>query len=172
MRILLINGPNLNLLGKREPEIYGRLTLAQIEARVAERAKALGVELRTFQSNHEGALVDYLQAEAPAADGIILNGGALTHYGLSLRDALISVDKPAIEVHISNIHGRDWFRRRSVTADVCRGVVAGLGWFGYVAALEALVESSKGSGLPTARKAPAARKAPPRSRPAPARKRR
>ncbi len=167
MRILLINGPNLNLLGKREPEIYGRLTLAQIEARVAGRAKALGVELRTFQSNHEGAIVDYLQAEAPLADGIILNGGALTHYGLSLRDALIAVGKPAIEVHISNIHGREWFRRRSVTAEVCIGVVAGLGWFGYVAALEALVELTKGSRRPAPRKAPA------RRRPAaPARKRR
>jgi 3-dehydroquinate dehydratase-2 len=158
MRILLINGPNLNLLGKREPEIYGRLTLAQIEARVAARAKALGVELRAFQSNHEGAIVDYLQAEAPGADGIILNGGALTHYGLSLRDALIAVDKPAIEVHISNIHGREWFRRRSVTAEVCIGVVAGLGWFGYVAALEALVERAKGSRLPPARKSPAGKR--------------
>ena len=143
MRILLINGPNLNTLGQREPEIYGRLTLAEIEARVAERAKALGVELRAFQSNHEGALVDYLQQEAPGADGIIINPGALTHYGLSLRDALAAAGKPAIEVHISNIYGREWFRRRSVTADVCRGLVAGLGWFGYIAALEALVELVK-----------------------------
>jgi 3-dehydroquinate dehydratase-2 len=164
MRILLVNGPNLNLLGKREPEIYGRLTLAQIEARVSARAKALGVELRTFQSNHEGAIIDYLQAEAPAADGIILNGGALTHYGLSLRDALVAVGTPAIEVHISNIHGREWFRRRSVTADACRGVVAGLGWFGYVAALEALVESSKGSRRAPARKAPARKRAAARRR--------
>jgi 3-dehydroquinate dehydratase-2 len=140
MRMLLINGPNLNTLGQREPEVYGRLTLAEIEARVAERAKALGVELRAFQSNHEGALVDYLQQEAPAADGIIINPGALTHYGLSLRDALAAAGKPAIEVHISNIYGREWFRRRSVTADVCRGLVAGLGWFGYIAALEALVQ--------------------------------
>lgn len=170
MRILLINGPNLNLLGTREPEIYGRLTLSQIEARVAERAKALGAELRTFQSNHEGAIVDYLQAEAPLADGIIINGGALTHYGLSLRDALLSVGKPAIEVHISNIHGRDWFRRRSVTADVCRGVIAGLGWYGYVAALEALVEGAKGSRRP-AKRATAARKAPARKRPAARRRR-
>ena len=143
MRVLLINGPNLNTLGQREPEVYGRLTLADIEARVAERAKALDVELRTFQSNHEGAIIDYLQQEAAAADGIIINPGALTHYGLSLRDALAAADKPAIEVHISNVHGRERFRRRSVTADVCRGVVAGLGWFGYIAALEALVELKK-----------------------------
>ena len=140
MRILLINGPNLNTLGRREPEVYGRVTLADIEARVAERAKALGAELRAFQSNHEGAIVDYLQREEPSADGIIINPGALTHYGLSLRDALAAAGKPTIEVHISNIYGRERFRRRSVTAEVCLGLVAGLGWFGYVAALEALVE--------------------------------
>ena len=140
MRILLINGPNLNTLGQREPEIYGRLTLADIETRVAERAKALGAELRTFQSNHEGALIDYLQQEAPDADGIIINGGAFTHYSLALRDALASAGTPAIEVHISNIYSRERFRRRSVTADVCRGMVTGLGWFGYIAAREALVE--------------------------------
>jgi len=140
MRILLINGPNLNTLGQREPEVYGHLTLADIEVRVAERAQALGVDLRCFQSNHEGAIIDYLQQEAPAADGIIINPGALTHYGLSLRDALAAAGMPAIEVHISNIYGRELFRRRSVTAGVCRGLIAGLGWFGYVAALEALAQ--------------------------------
>ncbi|MDP3767048.1 MAG: type II 3-dehydroquinate dehydratase, partial [Dehalococcoidia bacterium] len=150
MRILLINGPNLNMLGEREPEVYGRLTLAEIESKVAERAKALGAELRSFQSNHEGAIVDFIQQEAPAADGLIINGGALTHYGLSLRDALAGAGKPAIEVHISNIYGRERFRRRSVTADVCRGLIAGLGWHGYVAALEALVDlASKKLGAPT-----------------------
>ncbi|OGO50582.1 MAG: type II 3-dehydroquinate dehydratase [Chloroflexi bacterium RBG_16_68_14] len=143
MRILLINGPNLNTLGQRQPEVYGRLTLAEIEAKVAERAKALGAELRAFQSNHEGAIVDYLQQEAPGADGIIINPGALTHYGLSLRDALAGTGKPAIEVHISNIYGREPFRRRSVMSGVCQGVVAGLGWRGYVAALEVLVELIK-----------------------------
>lgn len=143
MRCLLINGPNLNTLGRREPEVYGRVTLADIEARVGERAKELGVELRTFQSNHEGAIIDYLQKEAADAHGIIINPGALTHYGLSLRDALSAAGKPAIEVHISNIYGRERFRRRSVTAEVCRGLVAGLGWRGYITALEALVELAK-----------------------------
>ncbi|MEX0786385.1 MAG: type II 3-dehydroquinate dehydratase [Dehalococcoidia bacterium] len=146
MRILLINGPNLNTLGQREPEVYGKLTLGDIEKKVAERAKELGAEVRAFQSNHEGAIVDYLQKEGPGADGIILNGGALTHYGLSLRDAVAGAAKPTIEVHISNIYTRERFRRRSLTAEVCRGVITGLGWFGYIAALEALVELLKEPG--------------------------
>jgi 3-dehydroquinate dehydratase-2 len=140
MRILLINGPNLNTLGTREPEVYGSMTLAQIEAKVQERAAALGVELATFQSNHEGAIIDFIQQEAPAAGGIILNGGAFTHYSLAIRDALASVDRPAVEVHISNIYGREAFRRRSVTAAACKGVVAGLGWYGYIVALEWLCQ--------------------------------
>ena len=143
MRILLINGPNLNTLGQREPEVYGSLTLQEIEARVAERAAALGVEVKAFQSNHEGAMVDFIQGEAAGAEGMIINPGALTHYGLSLRDAIAASGLPAIEVHISNIYGRERFRRRSVTADVCRGLVAGLGWRGYVVALEGLVEMLK-----------------------------
>jgi 3-dehydroquinate dehydratase-2 len=140
MRILLINGPNLNMLGRRQPEIYGTMTLQDIVDKVTKRAQELDVEIVSFQSNHEGAIVDFLQQEAPSAGGIIINPGALTHYGLSLRDALAAAGKPAIEVHISNIYGRERFRRRSVTADVCRGVVAGLGWYGYVAALEALAK--------------------------------
>jgi 3-dehydroquinate dehydratase-2 len=143
MRVLLINGPNLNMLGQREPEIYGNLSLADIEARVAERAKGLGVEVKAFQSNHEGAIVDFIQQEQGGADGIIINGGALTHYGLSLCDALAGAGIPAIEVHISNIHGREPFRRRSVTGGVCKGVIAGLGWYGYIAALEALAGEGK-----------------------------
>ncbi len=140
MRILLINGPNLNTLGEREPEVYGGLSLADIEAQVREKAAALNVELSTFQSNHEGAIIDFIQAESSGAAGIIINPGALTHYSLSLRDALAASGLPAIEVHISNIYGRESFRRHSVTADVCRGVVAGLGWRGYLAALRSLIE--------------------------------
>lgn len=138
MRILLINGPNLNTLGTREPEVYGKMTLPEIEARVREKAEDLKLELRPFQSNSEGAIIDFIQSEAPNAAGIIINPGALTHYSLALRDALAASGLPAIEVHISNIYGREHFRRRSVTAACCWGIVAGLGWRGYVAALEAL----------------------------------
>jgi 3-dehydroquinate dehydratase-2 len=140
MKILLVNGPNLNLLGQREPEVYGSVTLADIEARVREHAAGLNAEVLSFQSNHEGAIVDFLQEQASEADGLIINGGALTHYGLSLRDAIAASGLPAIEVHISNIYGRESFRRRSVTAAVCRGMVTGLGWQGYLAALDALVQ--------------------------------
>jgi 3-dehydroquinate dehydratase-2 len=140
MRLLLINGPNLNTLGTREPDVYGSMTLSEIESKVQARAGELGVELATFQSNHEGAIIDFIQQEAATADGIILNGGAFTHYSLAIRDALQSASKPAVEVHISNIYSREPFRRRSVTAGACRGVITGLGWYGYIAALEWLVQ--------------------------------
>jgi 3-dehydroquinate dehydratase-2 len=138
MRILLINGPNLNTLGTREPDIYGKTTLPEIEAKVREKATSLGLDLVTFQSNSEGALIDFIQAESPNAAGIIINPGALTHYSFALRDALAASGLSAVEVHISNIYGREHFRRRSVTAASCRGLVAGLGWRGYVVALESL----------------------------------
>ena len=145
MRILVVNGPNLNTLGTREPEVYGSDTLPDIMGRLEERARDLGVEIKTFQSNHEGAIIDFVQQEAPEADGVIINPGALTHYGLSLRDALAGCGRPAIEVHISNLYAREPFRRRSVTAAVCVGVISGLGWRGYLLALEALVGLAKTS---------------------------
>ena len=138
MRFLLINGPNLNTLGKRQPDIYGTLTLKEIEARVAQRAAERGVDLRSFQSNHEGALIDFIQTEAGEAQGVIINPGALTHYGLALRDALEDCGLPFIEVHLSDIHAREPFRRHSVMADIAAGQISGQGWEGYLRALDAL----------------------------------
>ena len=138
LKVLLVNGPNLNLLGQRQPEIYGSTTLKDIEQKVTKRARELEVDVRCFQSNHEGAIVDFLQEEGPTATGIIINPGALTHYSYTLRDTLQAIDKPTIEVHITNIHGREWFRRRTVTGDAADAVIAGLGAHGYIVALEAL----------------------------------
>ncbi|HEY8837154.1 MAG TPA: type II 3-dehydroquinate dehydratase [Dehalococcoidia bacterium] len=139
MRILLINGPNLNLLGARRPEIYGRTTLADIEAEARDRATAAGVELICYQSNSEGALIDFIQEHAGGAVGIIMNPGAFTHYSYALRDAVEATELPLIEVHLSNIHARESFRHTSVIAPVAVGQVAGLGRHGYPAALDALI---------------------------------
>src|SRR3990170_3289183 len=139
MRILLVNGPNLNALGQRQPEIYGSLTLREIEERVVRRGQELEAEVRCFQSNSEGAIVDFLQAEAAGADGAIINPGALTHYSLTLRDALEATKLPIVEVHISNIYAREEFRHHSVIADIAVGQISGLGWRGYLAALDHLV---------------------------------
>ena len=136
MKILVIHGPNLNILGSRQVSLYGDKTLAEINSLLDKAAYELGVELETFQSNHEGALVDFIQEKSSEATGIIINPGALTHYGLSLRDALADTSLPVIEVHLSNIYAREEFRQQSVIAPVSRGQISGLGWRGYIAALE------------------------------------
>jgi 3-dehydroquinate dehydratase-2 len=138
--ILVLNGPNLNLLGRREPAVYGTMTLDAICEMLQRRGAELGSNVQCFQSNSEGALIDYIQQHSNNADGIIINGGALTHYSIALRDALAATPVPAIEVHISNIYAREEFRHHSVIAAVCRGHIVGLGWRGYLLALEALIE--------------------------------
>jgi len=137
--IHVLNGPNLNLLGTREPQIYGRETLADIEARCREKAESLGVPLLFAQSNHEGGLVDLVQA-AREAGGLAINPAAYTHTSIALRDALAAVDVPKVEVHLSNVHAREPFRRRSFVSPVVDGVIAGFGSAGYLLALDALAE--------------------------------
>jgi 3-dehydroquinate dehydratase II len=139
MRIAVLNGPNLNLLGQREPDIYGRTSLPEIEAMVREAARTHAVEIDWFQSNHEGALVDAVQALRGRADGALINAGALTHSSLALRDALLAVQVPFVELHLSNIFAREPERRRSVIADLAVGMVTGFGAQSYLLALQALV---------------------------------
>jgi len=136
MKILVLNGPSLGTLGRREPEVYGTQTLADLERLVAGRAKELGVELGFRQSNHEGQLVDWIETEP--SDAIIINPGALSHYSLALADALRGSGKPVVEVHISNVFSREPERHRMVTAAAAKGVISGLGFDGYLAALEYL----------------------------------
>lgn len=135
-RILILNGPNINVLGRRNPSIYGTLTLAEINQLISERADELGVEVFFYQSNLEGELIDRIQESWGNIDGIVINPGALTHYSYSLKDALIDAVVPVIEVHLGNIHAREEWRRHSVVADVARGQIAGFGWRSYTSALE------------------------------------
>ena len=143
MRILVLHGPNLNLLGQREPEIYGRTTLAQIEAALSELGEEFGATIESFQSNHEGALIDRIHAAIGEVDGILINPGGLTHTSVSLRDALVGSDLPFVEVHLSNVHAREEFRRRSLISDVAVGQVSGLGAIGYELALRGLLARLK-----------------------------
>ncbi|AMA72501.1 MULTISPECIES: type II 3-dehydroquinate dehydratase [Aneurinibacillus] len=137
--ILVINGPNLNMLGRREPGIYGYETLEDVEARIKRRAHELGVTIECFQSNHEGAIIDRIHQAHELCDGIIINPGAFTHYSYAIRDALASVNIPFVEIHISNIHAREAFRKESVIAPIAVGQISGLGTYGYELALEGLV---------------------------------
>jgi 3-dehydroquinate dehydratase II len=139
MRIAVLNGPNLNLLGQREPEVYGRTSLAEIEAMVRQAAARLDIEISWFQSNHEGGLVDAVQGLRGEADGALINAAALTHSSLALRDALLAVRVPFVELHLSNIFAREPERRHSVIADLAVGMITGFGAQSYVLALEALV---------------------------------
>ena len=143
MSILVINGPNLNMLGQREPEIYGSTTLPQIEQNIQIRASELGVSVDFFQSNSEGAILDHIQQQGSASSGIILNAGALTHTSIALRDALAILSVPVVEVHISNIYAREEFRHTSMTAPVASGIISGLGPQGYLLALEYLAAQGK-----------------------------
>lgn len=139
-RILVLHGPNLNMLGKREPEVYGALTLEQLNAEMAAQAAKLGVAVECRQTNHEGVLVDMIQAADGAYDCIIINPAAFTHYSIAVRDALAAISTPAIEVHLSNIYRREEFRHHSVTAPVTVGQIAGFGSQGYILALYAAVD--------------------------------
>src|SRR3990170_1845793 len=134
-KVLVLHGPNLNLLGEREPEVYGSEGLESIDRRLKEEGKKLGLEGRTLQSNHEGVLIDAIHEARGWAEALIVNPGGLTHTSISLRDAIASVRLPAVEVHLTNIFAREAFRRRSITAGACRGVIAGFGPAGYLMAL-------------------------------------
>jgi 3-dehydroquinate dehydratase II len=147
IRLLALHGPNLNLLGTREPDVYGRVTLAEIDQALAERAKQAGAELASFQSNHEGALVDRIHAaRGEQVDFIVINPGAYTHTSVAIRDALAGVGIPFVEVHLSNVHRREPFRHHSYLSDIADGVICGLGWRGYLYALDYAFEKLAARG--------------------------
>ena len=140
VRILILHGPNLNLLGRREPEVYGQLTLAEIDRRLHDHAAAAGLKLRIIQSNHEGALIDAIHQAIGWADGLLINPGAYSHTSYAIRDAIAAAGLPAVEVHLSNIQAREPFRHTSVVAPACVGQISGFGWRSYTLGLAALQE--------------------------------
>ena len=138
--VLVLHGPNLNLLGMREPDVYGHLTLAEIDRRLVASGQELGLEVRTSQSNNEGTLIDALHTARDWSAGVVFNPGGFTHTSVALRDAVAGIGLPVIEVHLSNVHGREEFRRHSMIAPVCVGTIAGFGWRSYLLAVQALAD--------------------------------
>jgi len=149
IKILILHGPNLNLLGTREPEVYGSLTLAEIDERLVTEGEKLGLEIRTFQSNSEGALIDALQEARNWASGVVFNPGGYAHTSVALRDAVTAIGIPVIEVHLSNVYAREEFRQRSMISAACKGKIVGFGWRSYWLALYALREMLATTSLPS-----------------------
>ena len=142
MKVLILHGPNLNLLGTREPEVYGSMTLDDINAKLVALGKELGAEIKCLQSNHEGALIDALHDARTWADGVVFNPGGYTHTSVALRDAISAIQIPVIEVHLSNVYAREEFRHKSLISAVCKGKITGFGWHSYMFGLRALVDLS------------------------------